>query len=69
MLPVLHFTRAADVTLVGHLASEHLLENTVVGVVVALCLFALYYKLILVRARDGPRNRRSNDGPPENTGN
>lgn len=52
---------------VGHVISEHVVSDILVGVFIALCLFGLYYRLILVPASKRTTSQRS--PPPGNTGN
>lgn len=47
---------------VGEAAPATLTTDIVVGVLVAVVLFALYYKLVLLRAKRGHSSETVNDG-------
>lgn len=57
---MLHETLLQSV--VGEAAPATLTTDVAVGVLVAVVLFALYYKLILLRAKRGHARDPSNDG-------
>ncbi|MHC3378564.1 hypothetical protein [Haloarcula sp. H-GB5] len=58
-------TPVGDVSIVTHAANEHAMTDVLVGIGIALCLFGLYYKLILVPAnRQESSQRRGGQSPP-----
>ncbi|WP_424000000.1 hypothetical protein ACOZ4I_12475 [Haloarcula salina] len=52
---------------IGHVINQHIVSDILVGVFIALCLFGLYYRLILVPASE--RQTSQGSPPPGNTGN
>ncbi|WP_137684530.1 hypothetical protein [Haloarcula mannanilytica] len=54
-----------DVPVVAHAVNEHAVTDVLVGVGIALCLFGLYYRLILLPAnRQESSQRRGGQSPP-----
>ncbi|AUG48103.1 hypothetical protein BVU17_11430 [Haloarcula taiwanensis] len=53
-----------DVSIVTHAANEHAVTDVLVGVGIALCLFGLYYKLILLPANRQESSQRTGDQSP-----
>ncbi|EMA06803.1 hypothetical protein SAMN05443574_105231 [Haloarcula vallismortis] len=53
-----------DVSIVTHAANEHVATDVVVGVGIALCLFGLYYKLVLLPANRQDSSQRTGDQSP-----
>jgi hypothetical protein len=49
-----------DVSIVAHAMNEHAVTDVLVGVGIALCLFGLYYRLILL-----PANKRGSSQHPQ----
>ncbi|MDQ2073087.1 hypothetical protein RBH20_11135 [Haloarcula sp. H-GB4] len=63
-LQLLHMP-VGDVSIVTHAISEHAVTDVLVGVGIALCLFGLYYKLILLPAnRQESSQRPGGQSPP-----
>jgi hypothetical protein len=57
-------TPAGDVSIVSHVINEHAVTDVFVGVGIALCLFGLYYRLILVPANRRESSQRTGDQSP-----
>ncbi|MEF8829459.1 MAG: hypothetical protein V5A49_10505 [Haloarcula sp.] len=53
-----------DVSIVTHAINEHAVTDVLVGVGIALLLFGLYYKLILLPANRRESSQRTGDQSP-----
>jgi len=54
-----------DPSVVAHAVNEHAMTDVLVGVGIALCLFGLYYKLVLLPAnKQESSQRRGGQSPP-----
>ncbi|MDS0220699.1 hypothetical protein NDI54_04955 [Haloarcula sp. S1AR25-5A] len=53
-----------DVSIVAHAMNEHAVTDVLVGVGIALCLFGLYYRLILLPANERESSQRTQEQSP-----
>ncbi|MFB6223201.1 MAG: hypothetical protein ABEH86_05950 [Haloarcula sp.] len=59
-----------DTPIITHAINEHVVADILVGVGIALCLFGLYYRLILLPANERNSSKHSQDqSPPGDTRN
>lgn len=57
-------TPVGDPSVVTHAINQHAVTDVLVGISIAICLFGLYYKLILLPANRRESSQRTGDQSP-----